>query len=150
MRLTVRTNLAMRALMTCAVRTPETVRKAEIARVCNGSEAHFGLVINKLAQAGFIDTLRGRGGGIRLARPAEEITVGAVFRTFEACVPFAECFDGADNQCPIKSACRLRGTFARALEAFFAELDGVTLADLVVDNAALDALLAPPAPAATA
>lgn len=141
MRLTVRTNLAMRALMTCAVNAPDTVRKADIARLCNGSEAHFGLVVNKLAQASFIETLRGRGGGIRLARPAEDITVGQVFRVFEAGVPFAECFSGAENHCPIKGACRLRGTLGRALEAFYAELDGVTLAELTCGNDPLAALL---------
>jgi len=141
MRLTVRTNLAMRALMTCAINAPETVRRADIARLCNGSEAHFGLVVNKLAQAGFIETLRGRGGGIRLARPPEEITVGQVFRVFEASVPFAECFSGGENLCPIKGACRLRGTLGRALEAFYKELDHVTLAELTCGNDPLAALL---------
>ena len=143
MRLTVRTNLAMRALMTCAVHAPATVRKADIARLCHGSEAHFGLVVNKLAQTGFIDTIRGRGGGIRLARPAAQITVGQVARAFESGVPFAACFEGGGDDCPIKSACRLRAVLCDALAAFYAELDKTTLADLTEGNTALAEILAP-------
>lgn len=144
MRLTIRTNLAMRALMHCGVNDGRTVRKSEIAAACNASENHLGVVIHQLAQAGFIETHRGRGGGVRLARTAEGISVGAVFRVFEAGVPFAECFAGAENQCPLATCCRLRCHLARALEAFYAALDEVTLADLIADNAGLQALLAPP------
>ena len=142
MRLTVRTNLAMRTLMYCAVHRARTVRKSEIAVACNASEAHLGVVINHLGQAGFVETIRGRGGGIRLASPPEEVSVGAVFRVFEAGTPFAECFAGSDNHCPIAPACRLKGLLGRALEAFYAELDGTTLADLTAGNGALDRLLA--------
>ena len=143
MRLTMRTNLAMRALMTCAVHAPNTVRKTDIARVCKGSEAHFGLIVNQLAQAGFIETIRGRGGGIRLARPAAEISVGDVARTFESHTPFAVCFKGGDDDCPIKSACKLRGLLCEALEAFYAVLDTATIADLTHGNAALADILDP-------
>src|SRR6056297_2305317 len=111
MHLTLRTNLAMRALMTCAVHAPRTLRKSDIARLCNGSEAHFGMVVNRLGQGGFIETMRGRGGGIRLARPPEQITVGQVARAFEAGTPFTACFEGGQGDCPIRSACRLRGVF---------------------------------------
>jgi Rrf2 family nitric oxide-sensitive transcriptional repressor len=142
MRLTIRTNLAMRTLMYCAVHRGRTVRKHEIAAACNASENHLGVVVNLLAQAGFVDTARGRNGGIRLARAAGEITVGAVFRVFEAGVPFAECFDGAANRCPLSCACRLRGALDAALAAFYAELDRVTLEDLVADNHGLARLLA--------
>ena len=141
MRLTLRTNLAMRTLMMCAVNQHRTVRRAEIAASCNASENHLGLVINQLGQRGFIETLRGRTGGIRLARPAEQIGVGEVLRVFEACLPFAECFEGAENECPLKSCCKLRGVLGDALEAFYAALDPVTLADLTRDNSELHALL---------
>src|SRR6056297_2509161 len=142
MRLTIRTNLAMRALMHCGVNAGRTVRKAEIAAACNASENHLGVVINLLAQSGFIETSRGRGGGIRLARPPAELSVGDVFRVFEASVPFAECFAGAENHCPLAGCCRLRTRLCEALEAFYTVLDGVTLADLIEDNAGLEALLA--------
>jgi len=144
MRLTTRTNLAMRALMFCAVNRGRTVRKCDIAESCNASENHMAQVINLLAQRRFLATARGRGGGIRLNRPPEEITVGEVFRAFEAGVPFAECFPGAENTCPIAPSCRLRGALADALAAFYRHLDGVTLAQLVDGNAGLCDLLALP------
>ena len=141
MRLTVRTNLAMRALMFCAVNAGRTVRKTEIAESCNSSENHLGVVINLLGQTGFIETARGRNGGIRLKVAPEAISVGQVFRVFEANVPFAECFTGSDNRCPLTATCRLRGQLSVALEAFYSALDKVTLADLVSGNSGLHMLL---------
>lgn len=140
MRLTIRTNLAMRTLMFCAVNAGQIVRKAEIAKACNVSENHLGLVIHKLSQTGFLHTVRGRHGGMKLSRPAEEISIGEVARIFEGSVPFAECFDQAENQCPIFGCCRLTGILARALEAFYAELDKVTLANLTKGNTGLTKL----------
>jgi Rrf2 family nitric oxide-sensitive transcriptional repressor len=87
MRLTTRTNLAMRTLMFCAVNSDQLVRKADVAEYCNASENHLALVIHMLAQAGFIETTRGRHGGIRLSKPPEDIVVGEVFRHFESDVP---------------------------------------------------------------
>jgi len=141
MRLTVRTNIAMRALMTCAVNPGKIVRKAEIATATGASEAHLGVVINHLAQTGFIETIRGRHGGIRLRLAPEEINVGRVFRTFEANTPFAECFSARDNHCPIALVCKLRSALNTALEAFYASLDEVTLADLTCGNTGLERLL---------
>ncbi|MEM1428855.1 MAG: Rrf2 family transcriptional regulator [Pseudomonadota bacterium] len=141
MRLTLRTNLAMRALMFCAVNEGQLVRKHEIAAACNASENHLGVVVNMLSQANYIETMRGRHGGIRLVRSPDTINVGEVFRLFEANAPFTECFAAADNRCPLVAHCRLKRTLAGAVEAFYAALDGVTLADLVCDNAGLAALL---------
>jgi Rrf2 family nitric oxide-sensitive transcriptional repressor len=64
-----------------------------------------------------------------------------VFRSLEADVPFAECFAGEGNECPLRSFCRLRCLLSDALEAFYAKLDSVTLKDLVTDNSGLNALL---------
>lgn len=141
MRLTTRTNLAMRALMFCAVNPGRVVRKAEIADACNASLNHLGLVINLLAQAGFIATTRGRNGGVQLARSPESITVGEICRLLESEVPFAECFAGAENTCPLAGCCRLRGALCKALSAFYATLDTVSLAELTQDNTALCELL---------
>ncbi len=141
MRLTVRTNLAMRALMFCAVNADRTVRKSDIAEACNASENHLGVVINMLGQTGFIETARGRNGGIRLKVAPEALSVGQVFRVFEANVPFAECFAGSDNHCPLTASCRLRGQLSVALEAFYSSLDKITLADLVQDNSGLRSVL---------
>ena len=141
MRLTVKTNLAMRVLMTCAVNGPELLNRREIAMATNASDAHLAVVINQLANNGFIETQRGRHGGIRLARPATDITVGAVFRSFEAQVPFAECFEPASNTCPLTPACRLQSAISVALDAFYSSLDQVTIAELTQDNRALCELL---------
>jgi Rrf2 family nitric oxide-sensitive transcriptional repressor len=140
MRLTMRTNLAMRVLMYCAVNEGRTVRKQDIAAACNASENHLAQVIHRLGLRGYLHTLRGRGGGLRLARPPGAITVGAVFREFEATVPVTECFDGR-NTCPLIGACRLRCLLGEATEAFYAALDSVTLERLVADNEALDTIL---------
>ncbi|MGD9917929.1 MAG: Rrf2 family transcriptional regulator [Paenirhodobacter sp.] len=144
MRLTTRTNLAMRTLMFCAVNPGRIVRKHEIAEACNASENHLAQVMNTLAQRGFIETQRGRSGGLRLARPMDKIGVGEVLRAFEATLPFAECFDLEANTCPLHDACMFRVALIEALEAFYASMDRRTLADLIEDNAALEHLLKMP------
>lgn len=141
MRLTLRTNLAMRTLMFCAVNRDRTVRKAEVARTCNASENHLAHVIVVLSQLGLIQTTRGRNGGLRLAMPADQIDVGDVIRAMEGGVPFAECFEGAENHCPIKEHCRLRTVLMNALDAFYTALNGITLADLTEENSGLSHIL---------
>ncbi len=142
MRLTIRTNLATRVLMCCAVNAGRTLRSADIAEACNASGNHLAQVIHQLQVQGFVATQRGRSGGLQLARPASEISIGRVFRLFESGVPFAECFAPDTNTCPLVSSCRLRSFIARAVEAFYAELDQVTLQDLVQGNCGLEGLLA--------
>lgn len=144
MRLTIRTNLAARVLMSCAVNPERILRTGEIAARCNASPDHLLQVVGLLRAGGFIHTIRGRTGGLRLARPAHEISLGALFRMFEAAVPFAECFDAATNACPLAGSCRLQGFIAEAVEAFYRALDGVTVADLVNDNCGLSGLLSMP------
>lgn len=141
MRLTIRTNLAMRTLMFCAVNAGRTVRKHEVAEACNASENHLAQVIHLLAQKKFLRTVRGRSGGLTLGRPAETITVGEVFREFESVLPFTECSEGAENRCPLVGACRLKCVLDDALRAFYAELDRVSVADLVSGNCELQILL---------
>lgn len=141
MRLTTKTNLAARVLMACAANEGATLRSAEIARKCNASLNHLLQVVNELQAHGFIETLRGRSGGLHLTRDPSQISVGAVFRVFEANHPFAECFDPDSNTCPLNETCRLRNYIARALEAFYHELDMVTLQDLVKGNCGLLSLL---------
>ncbi|PHP69020.1 Rrf2 family transcriptional regulator [Zhengella mangrovi] len=141
MRLTTRTNLAMRTLMFCAVNNGCTVRKVEIAEACNASENHLAQVIRLLGQHGFIHAVRGRNGGMQLARPAEEINVGSVFRVFESELPFAECFSGSENHCPLTAHCWLRPALSKAVESFYETLDAMSLADLTEGNVALEHLL---------
>ncbi|MBO9424159.1 Rrf2 family transcriptional regulator [Labrenzia sp. R4_1] len=141
MRLTTRTNLAMRTLMFCGVHPQKVVTKGEISRACHAKETHIAQVVNLLSQKGYLKTIRGRGGGILLARTASEINVGEVIRAFEDTTAFAECFQGAQNTCPLTPACRLKSALSVALGAFYGALDGLTLEDLVGGNTALADLL---------
>lgn len=144
MRVTKRTNIAMRVMMFCAANPNRLVTKAEISQICRASENHLAQVINQLGQIGFLRTRRGRNGGLSLARSPSSITIGEVFRALEGPLPLAECFSDADDSCPLISACRLRLALQDAAEVFFAHLDGITLDALVCDNPALLQLLNPP------
>ncbi len=143
MRITKRTNIAIRLLMYCAVQSDRLVTKAEIAECCNISENHLAQVINQLSQLGYLDTQRGRNGGMTLARAADRIRIGDVFKDIEGGLPLAECFADADNSCPLTSACRLRIALQDAAEAFYASLDDITLDALVCDNVDLIRILQP-------
>lgn len=143
MRITKRTNIAIRLLMYCAANGGRLVTKSEIAECCNVSENHLAQVINQLSQLGFLRTQRGRNGGMNLARPADQIRIGDVFRHVEGGLPIAECFADADNSCPLKEACRLRVALTDAAQAFYAALDEITLDSLVCDNVDLIRILQP-------
>lgn len=134
MRVTKRTNIAMRVLMYCTANPGRLVTKHEIAERCNASENHLAQVINQLAQLGFLKTQRGRNGGLELAREPKDIVIGDVFRALEAPVPLAECFADVDNTCPLTSACRLRTALTEAANAFYKTLDPISLDTLVCDN----------------
>lgn len=140
MRLTTRTNLAIRALMYCAIHDGRLVRSAEIAEAANSSANHLAQVVHHLHAHGFVLATRGRMGGVKLARTARAINIGEVFRIFEADVPFTECAALDRNTCPIVPACRLRNAISRALDAFYREMDLVTLEDLVKGNYLLEEL----------
>lgn len=144
MRLTTRTDLALRTLMACALNPGRILRKHEVAEICNVSENHLAQVINDLGRKGFVTTIRGRNGGLVLARPAGRIGVGAVARAFEAGTSEEECFAAGRAFCPLAVACRLRAALARAVAAFYASLDEITVADLVDDNPALANVLTLP------
>ena len=153
MRITKRTNIAIRLLMFCTAHQGRLVTKHEIAARCNASENHLAQVINQLAQLGVIHTQRGRNGGLNLSRSADEICIGDVFRQVEGGLPMVECFADVDNTCPLVEACRLRDALSRAGEAFYSALDGVTLESMTCDNFDLQRILAPvscPGPAVAA
>lgn len=147
MRLTTRTNLAMRTLMFCAVNPDRIVRKHEIANSYKASENHLAQVIHMLAQKHYLSTVRGRAGGLRLARPPSEINLGDILRDFETCLPFAECDGDSENEAMAKagggtaSCSQLKTVMTEALEAFYARLDKTTVADLVADNRKASGLL---------
>lgn len=143
MRITKRTNIAVRLLMYCAANPDRLVTKNEIAQCCNISENHLAQVINQLSQLGYLQTQRGRHGGMTLGRTTDEIRIGDIFRKIEGDLPIAECFADADNTCPLVDACRLKHALADAAQAFYSYLDAITLDELVCDNVDLMKLLRP-------
>lgn len=137
MRLTAYTNYALRILMYCAVNSEGLVRVQDIAEAYGISKAHLLKATRQLGQLGYLENVRGRNGGVRLSRPAGEIRVGDVAQEFERDDVFVECFNSSTNSCPIAGVCRLTGTFRSGLDAFFTELNKVSLADLVSGNTGL-------------
>ncbi len=131
MRLTLHTDFALRLLMLLALEPDELHTIEEVARRYEISRNHLMKVAQTLAQAGIIESLRGRGGGLRLARPAKDINLGTVIRTTEDSLALVECFDRQRNGCIVASACGLRGPLEEALSAFLAVLDRYSLADLI-------------------
>ncbi|MBK0328959.1 Rrf2 family transcriptional regulator [Rhodobacteraceae bacterium F11138] len=134
------TDYALRVLMTLAVRHPERIPTSEIATIFGLSENHLSKVATLLAREGFVISERGRNGGLTLARPADQILVGAVVRAMKRNDTVAECF-GPNKSCRILPACGLREPLAQAQAAYFATLDRYTLADVTRSRHGLSALL---------
>ncbi len=147
MRLTAYTDYTLRTLMFLAVRPDRVSTIAEIAATYRVSEAHLTKIVHQLALAGDVVTTRGRGGGLRLGRPAATVNIGAVIRRTEPDMELVACF-GTSGGCAIDAACVLSGALRQALDAFLAVLDHYTLADLVAPAQHLAALLRiePPLP----
>ncbi len=131
MRLTTFSDYTLRVLMYLALNREQLSTIPTIAAAYGISENHLMKVVYQLAQAGVIVSTRGKGGGIRLARPPEEIHLGAIVRASEGGAPIVECLSGTDNQCRITRNCRLTGILVEAFAALYAVLDGYTLADLI-------------------
>lgn len=144
MRLTRYTDFSLRVLIYLALRPDHLATIEEISEAYGISRAHLMKVVHRLGQGGFVETTRGRGGGLRLAREAERITVGEVVRHSEERMDLVECFDPETNTCRIAPACVLQGVLGEALDAFLGILDACTLADLVARRRSrLQALLEP-------
>lgn len=133
MQLTQFTDFALRTLLYLAVHRDRLVPVAEISAAYQISNHHLVKVAHMLARSGYVETARGRGGGLRLALEPASITVGEVVRVCEPNFHLVECFDRDHNTCPIVPACELVKALAQAREAFLASLDAVRLADLLRD-----------------
>lgn len=131
MQLTRYTDYSLRVLIYLAVHQEELATIEEISHAYGISKAHLMKVVHQLGRAGYLETVRGRGGGIRLARPPEKIRVGEVVRNTEESMALVECFDPQTSHCRIEPACELRAALKKAIEAFLGTLDGYTVADLV-------------------
>ena len=141
MRLTTYTDYALRLLMLLALKDGEAVTIKETAAQYGISKNHLMKIAHRLGQADMIETTRGRGGGLRLARDPSDITIGDIIRLTEEDFILVECFDDDRSQCIIAPACRLKSAIAEARDAFLAVLDGYSLADLVAQPRALQRLL---------
>lgn len=129
MRLKSYTDYALRVLMHLAARPDRLSSIGEMARTYRISHNHLMKVVHDLRKEGFVDAVRGRSGGIRLARAASEISVGEVVRHTEGGFDLVDC-----ESCVIARACSLTAALHEARRAFMAVLDGYSLADLVADR----------------
>ena len=146
MRLTRYTDYALRILTYLALKPPgELATIKEIADRYGISTNHLMKIVHHLGQSGYIETVRGRGGGIALALAPDAIRLGDVVRLCEDDMRLVECFDAANNNCPISAMCVLPGILDEALGAFLGVLDRHTLEDLVAPSRALNAVLRPEA-----
>lgn len=155
MRLTVYTDYALRLLMYLALKDDELATIAEVAEAYDISKNHLMKVAHQLGVAGYVETVRGRRGGLRLAKPVDAIGLGEIVRHTEPDMALVPCFKPVDAPCAIWRSCVLRSALEKARVAFLEVLDGYTLRDLVRPRAPLRALLSitpvnrGPAPATT-
>ena len=151
MQLNVFTDYACRVLIYAAVHDQEPCTSEQIAEAFGISRHHLVKVVNELQHLGYLETRRGRAGGLRLARAPERIRLGDLVRRTEGNLVLVECFDRETNSCPLTPACGLKGALKEAFEAFFAVLDRYSLADLVAEPrwVARVAALLPPDPHGT-
>jgi len=132
MRLTRQTNYAIRILMYCAANNGQLSRIPEIAAAYSVSELFLFKILQPLVQHQLVETVRGRNGGVRLGRPAAEITLFDVVRVTEESFAMAECFEKDATDCPLVDSCSLNEALRKALGAFFEVLEGYSIHDLIV------------------
>ena len=140
MRLTLHTDFALRVLIQVGLNEGRLTTIKEIAQTFDISKAHLMKVVNDLSQKGYLDTVRGRNGGIRLMRKARDINIGQVVRDTENQLDVIGCLEHK-GYCPIQRVCVLRGVLSNATKAFLAVLDDHTLSDLIKPQRVLSSLL---------
>jgi len=130
MKLTAFTDYSLRVLIYLATTPNQRATIQEIVTAFEVSEHHLTKVVHFLGRSGWIATTRGKGGGMSLAKPPEQIRIGQVVRDTEGRPVPAECFESGGGQCALGRCCNLKGMLSAAIEAFYAELDRYTLADV--------------------
>lgn len=150
MRLTSFTEYSLRVLIYLGSHPEGHATITDIAASFGISEHHLVKVVHFLGKAGFLETIRGRQGGLGLALAADAINVADVVRSTEGPAMPAECFNPETNTCSIVKICRLQGVFSEAVAAFYAVLENYTLADLVRNRQTLARILFQPHPARVA
>lgn len=140
-KLTLLSDYSLRMLMHLAVNQDSLVTISETADRFGISKNHLMKVAHQLGRFGFIETIRGRSGGLRLAKPLEDINLGEVIRKMEQSSVLVECFPGGKGGCLITKECRLKSILHGAQDAFFDHLDAFFLSDLITENQKLETLL---------
>ena len=143
MKLTQYSDLGLRLLMYLALRRGELVTIQEVSERFAISKNHLVKISHQLTKSGLIESIQGRNGGIRLARPPQDINVEQVLRATEDNFDLVECFAPSHNQCVISGACKLTLVLDEARTAFFDVLNKVSLADLVTNGKMLEKTLLP-------
>lgn len=144
MRLTMHTDYALRLLIQLGVKNDRLVTVSETARTYGVSKNHMMKVAHRLCLEGFVKTVRGNGGGLRLAKHPSDINVGDVVRKIETDFSIVGCFEPRSEFCRISSACLLRSALRRAVAAFHEILDEYSLQDLIVTKPLLEELFSTP------
>lgn len=143
MKLTLYTDYSLRVLLYLMMKDDGPVTIEDVTDFYGVSRSHLVKVVHNLGRLGLIDTVRGRGGGIRLADGARERRVGEVIRLVETQNPLVDCKgEQSGHACAALPVCTLNRALAGALEQFYAELDRYTLGDLVRKGPALNGMLA--------
>lgn len=143
MKLTSYTNYALRSLQLAAIKAPALVRVDDVAQIHGLSRPHIVKIVHELGKAGYLETVRGRGGGFRLGRPPQDIVVGNVVRLTEGPMDVVECFNREKNTCPLIGICKLSQKVQEATRAFMAVLDDLTIADISSNKGQLLDRIAP-------
>lgn len=133
MRLTKQSSYAVRALIYCAAAQPNLCRVADIAAAYDISETFLFKLLKPLVDAQILETVRGRNGGVRLARPAAEISLLAVIQATEDNFCLSECFEEKNGNCPLVDNCEFKRALESALFGFFEALDRFSIADLAAN-----------------
>lgn len=139
MKLTNYTNYALRSLQLAAIKAPNLVRVDDVANIHDLSRPHIVKIVHELGKAGYLETVRGRGGGFRLGLAPEAIVVGEVVRLTEGRIDIVECMNLETNNCVLVGVCKLSNAMSKASDAFMAVLDELTIADISANR---DQLLA--------
>lgn len=134
MKLTKQTNYAIRILIYCAVNQNNRSRISDIAKAYNVSELFLFKILQILVKKNFVKTVRGRNGGVVLAKDPKHITVADIVKATEENFALAECFETKNSTCPLVNMCYLNVTLQNALAAFFQVLNQTTIADLQNPN----------------
>jgi len=141
MRLTLRTDYALRILMYVALKGEALSTISQVVRDFGISQGHVMKVVHDLGKKGYLETIRGKNGGFRLARKASQINVGAVVRDMEEELGVVGCLQDQKGFCAIEKHCVLRGALRDATTAFLATLDQYTVEDLTKPRRSLTARL---------